>query len=66
MEKIKSLEEQLVEFKIEIEKLTSSKLAFKPKSKEREREREREREIYIYIYIFLNMFLNLEGLVKKI
>ena len=45
MEKIKSLEEQLVEFKIEIEKLTSSKLAFKPKSK--------EREIYIYIYIFL-------------
>ena len=63
MEKIKSLEEQLVEFKIEIEKLTSSKLAFKPKSKERER----EREIYIYIYIFfLNMFLNLEGLVKKI
>ena len=64
MEKIKSLEEQLVEFKIEIEKLTSSKLAFKPKSKERERER--EREIYIYIYIFLNMFLNLEGLVKKI
>ena len=62
MEKIKSLEEQLVEFKIEIEKLTSSKLAFKPKSKERER----EREIYIYIYIFLNMFLTLEGLVKKI
>ena len=48
MEKIKSLEEQLVEFKIEIEKLTSSKLAFKPKSKERER----EREIYIYIYIY--------------
>ena len=46
MEKIKSLEEQLVEFKIEIEKLTSSKLAFKPKSKER------ERDIYIYIYIF--------------
>ena len=52
MEKIKSLEEQLVEFKIEIEKLTSSKLAFKPKSKERERERERERDIYIYIYIY--------------
>ena len=64
MEKIKSLEEQLVEFKIEIEKLTSSKLAFKPKSKERERER--ERYIYIYIFFFLNMFLNLEGLVKKI
>ena len=34
--KIKSLEEQLVEFKIEIEKLTSAKLVVEPNSKEKE------------------------------
>ena len=51
MEKIKSLEEQLVEFKIEIEKLTSSKLLVKPNSKE---------------IFFFNIFLNLEGIVKNI
>ena len=35
VDKIKSLEEQLVEFKIEVEKLTSVKLAVEPNSKER-------------------------------
>ena len=34
VDKLKSLEEQLVEFKIEVEKLTSVKLAVKPNSKE--------------------------------
>ena len=34
MDKIKSLEEQLVESKIEIEKLTSAKLVIEPNSKE--------------------------------
>ena len=35
MDKIKSLEEQLVEFKTEIEKLTSAKLLVEPNSKEK-------------------------------
>ena len=35
VDKIKSLEEQLVEFKIEIEKLTSAKLLVEPNSKEK-------------------------------
>ena len=35
VEKIKSLEEQLVEFKIEVEKLTSAKFVVKPNSKEK-------------------------------
>ena len=35
MEKIKSLEEQLVESKAEIEKLTSAKLVVEPNSKEK-------------------------------
>ena len=35
VDKIKSLEEQLVEFKIEVEKLTSVKLAVEPNSKKR-------------------------------
>ena len=34
MDKIKTLEEQLVEFKIEVEKLTSVKLLVEPNSKE--------------------------------
>ena len=34
MDKIKSLEEQLVEFKTEVEKLTGAKLDVKPNSKE--------------------------------
>ena len=34
MEKIKSLEEQLVEFKTEVENLTSAKLVVEPNSKE--------------------------------
>ena len=35
MNKIKSMEEQLVEFKIEVEKLTSAKLVVEPNSKEK-------------------------------
>ena len=35
MDKIKSLEEQLVESKTEIEKLTSAKLVIEPNSKEK-------------------------------
>ena len=35
MDKIKGLEEQLVESKIEVEKLTSVKLDFEPNSKEK-------------------------------
>ena len=35
MEKIKGLEEQLVESKAEIEKLTSAKLVVEPNSKEK-------------------------------
>ena len=35
VDKIKSLEEQLVESKIEIEKLTSAKLVIEPNSKEK-------------------------------
>ena len=35
VDKIKSLEEQLVEFKIEVEKLTSAKLVVESKSKEK-------------------------------
>ena len=36
MDKIKSLEEQLVESKTEVEKLTSAKLIVKPNSKEKD------------------------------
>ena len=36
VEKIKSLEEQLVEFKTEVEKLTSAKLIVEPNSKEKD------------------------------
>ena len=36
VEKIKSLEEQLVEFKIEVEKLTTIKLVVEPNSKEKD------------------------------
>ena len=36
MDKIKSLEEQLVEFKTEVEKLTSAKLVVEPNSKEKD------------------------------
>ena len=36
MDKIKSLEEQLVESKTEVEKLTSAKLVVKPNSKEKD------------------------------
>ena len=36
VDKIKSLEEQLVEFKTEVEKLTSVKLVVKPNSKEKD------------------------------
>ena len=36
VEKIKSLEEELVESKTELEKLTSSKLAVEPNSKEKD------------------------------
>ena len=36
VEKIKSLEEQLVEFKTKIEKLTSAKLVVEPNSKEKD------------------------------
>ena len=35
VDKIKSLEEQLVEFKTEIKKLTSAKLVVEPNSKEK-------------------------------
>ena len=35
VDKIKSLEEQLIEFKTEVEKLTSVKLLIKPNSKEK-------------------------------
>ena len=35
VDKLKSLEEQLVEFKIEVEKLTSVKLLIEPNSKEK-------------------------------
>ena len=35
VDKIKSLEEQLVEFKTKVEKLTSVELVFKPNSKEK-------------------------------
>ena len=43
VDKIKSLEEQLIEFKTEVKKLTSAKLVVEPNSKE---------IIYIYIYIY--------------
>ena len=36
MDKIKSLEEQLVESKTEVEKLTSAKLVVEPNSKEKD------------------------------
>ena len=36
VQKIKSLEEQLVEFKTEVEKLTSAKLIVEPNSKEKD------------------------------
>ena len=36
VDKIKSLEEQLAEFKIEVEKLTSAKLVVEPNSKEKD------------------------------
>ena len=36
MDKIKSLEEQLVESKIEVENLTSAKLVVEPNSKEKD------------------------------
>ena len=36
MDKIKSLEEQLVEFKTEVEKLTSGKFVIEPNSKEKD------------------------------
>ena len=36
VDKIKSLEDQLVEFKIEVEKLTSVKLVIEPNSKEKD------------------------------
>ena len=36
VEKIKSLEEQLVEFKTEVEKLTSAKLVVEPNSKQKD------------------------------
>ena len=49
VDKIKSLEEQLVEFKTEIEKLTSAKLVVKPNSK--------EKKVFI--------FLHLKGIIKS-
>ena len=50
MDKIKSLEEQLVESKTEIEKLTSAKLVVKPNSKE--------------IYFLFFIFPHLKGIMK--
>ena len=56
--KIKSLEEQLIEFKVKVEKLISAKLVVEPNSK----------DIYIYIYIFFFSFfkfLHLQRIMKK-
>ena len=50
MDKIKSLEEKLVEFKTEVENLTSAKLVVKPNSKE--------------IFFFFNVFPYLKGIMK--
>ena len=50
-DKIKSLEEQLVEFKTEVKKLTSAKLVVEPNSKE--------------IFLFLFLFLHLKGIMKS-
>ena len=49
VKKIKSLEEQLVEFKIEVEKLSSAKFVVEPNSK--------EKKIFI--------FLHLKGIMKS-
>ena len=47
VDKIKSLEEQLVESKTEIEKLTSAKLVIKPNSKEK-----------FFIFLYLKGIMN--------
>ena len=54
VDKIKSLEEQLVESKTEVEKLTSAKLLVEPNSKE-----------FFILFLFFFIFLHLKGIMKS-